>query len=93
MLGVRFQKRKLLVGAASNWRGEGGVLAPKGHGSAMAHGPLERQRSAVFLVFQGLVDEVIQPARFKVGLNARVDGLRAVLVQPGVQFFQFLRRE
>jgi len=56
-------------------------------------GLLERLRVSGFVVGQGPVDAVIDASRLRIGLELRVDGLRAVPVQPCVEFFQFGRRE
>jgi hypothetical protein len=34
------------------------------------------------VVGEGAIDAVVDPARIKIGLKLRVDGLRTVLVQP-----------
>jgi len=47
-------------------------------------GSLEQLRVSGFVVGQGPIDAVIGASRLKIGFELRVDGLRAVLVQPGV---------
>ena len=54
---------------------------------------LKRLNSTVFFVVQGAVNRLVETACGEVGLNAGVDGLRAMLVKPCVQFFQFRRRK
>jgi hypothetical protein len=59
----------------------------------MLHWVLERLHSAVRLVVQGALDGRVEAARSKIGLNASVDRLRIVLVEPRVQILQFARRK
>jgi hypothetical protein len=59
----------------------------------MLHPALKRLDSTAFFVVQSAMDGFVETARRKIGLNASVDGLRTILVKPGVQFFQLLRRE
>ena len=54
---------------------------------------LTRLNATVFLIVQGAVDRLVETARGEVGLNAGVNGLRAMLVKPRVQFFEFTRRK
>ena len=54
---------------------------------------LKRLNATVFLIVQSAVDCLVEAACGEVGLNAGVNGLRAMLVKPRVQFFQFTRRK
>jgi hypothetical protein len=59
----------------------------------MLHWVLERLRAAVLFVVQGALDGGVEAPGGKIGLDASVDRRRAVLLQPRVQFLDFVRRE
>lgn len=54
---------------------------------------LKRLNPNVLFIIQSELNSVLQPTRIKVGLNARADGRRVVLVEPRVQLLQLSRRE
>jgi hypothetical protein len=93
MLRVCLQQRKLFVGTGADFLRKQVILLPKIRSSAMPHRALERLNSTVLFVVQSAVDGLVQAACGKVGLNASIEGLRAVLVKPQVQFLQLSRRE
>src|SRR5262245_29608540 len=93
MLRVGLEQRKLPVGAALDVRCKGSVFAPKGRGRPVLHAGLEWLNAPALFVVQCAGNGVVQTTRGKVGLKARVDGLRVVLIQPRIKFGQLLRRQ
>src|ERR1700686_2331721 len=71
---------------------ERGTVAKKRWWRDVASG-LERLRAIALLVIQGALDGRVEASGRKIGLDARVDRRRAVLLKPGVQFLYFARRE
>ncbi len=59
----------------------------------MLYPALKRLDSTALFVIQSAMDGFVETARRQIGLKANVDGLRAILIKPRIQFFQFLRRE
>jgi hypothetical protein len=45
----------------------------------------------MIFVVQCAMNGLVETTRRKIASNASVDGLRAILLKPSVQFFQFLR--
>ncbi len=84
MLRVSLEQGKLLVGAGADVRGERVIVLPKfGSGAVFYQAAfLKRLNATVFLVVQSAANRFIETASGKVGLNAGVDGLRAILVEP-----------
>jgi hypothetical protein len=83
----------LLVGAGADVLRKSPVFLPKIRSSAMLHPTLERLNPTLFFIVQSAINGFVEAPRLKVGLNAGINGLRAVLVKPQVQFIQLLRRE
>ncbi len=81
---VPFQQGKLLVGAGADVRGERMIVLPEFGGGAVFHQAacLKWLNATVFLVVQSAGNRFIETACGKVGLNAGIDGLRAILVEP-----------
>ena len=84
MLRVPFQKGKLLVGADADVRGERVIVVPEFGSGAVFHQAawLKRLNATVFLGVQSAENGFIEAPCGKVGLNAGVDGLWAILVEP-----------
>jgi hypothetical protein len=95
MLRIFFQQRKLLIGAAASVELQRAVMLPELGSCAMLHEAalLKRLNATVFLILQSAADCLVETACGEVGLNAGIDRLRAMLVKPRVQFFQFTRRQ
>src|ERR1039458_4942939 len=72
---------------------EGMVLLPKIGGGAMLHWLLERMYAAVLFAGQCAPAGRVEAPGREIELDTGVDGRRAVLLEPRVQFLYFARRE
>src|ERR1700690_2255640 len=69
------------------------ILLPETGSGAMQHCVLEGLRPAVLLVVQSALNGRVKASGQKIGLKARVDWRRIVLIKPRIQLLDFTRRE
>jgi hypothetical protein len=82
MLLVGFEQSKFLIRPVADLLWESAVFLPEVRSGVMLHPALKRLDATVFFVVQGAMNGVVKMACCKIGLDASVDGLRAVLVKP-----------
>ena len=82
MLGIGFEQGKLLVGAGTDVRAERAVVLSKLGSGAVFRALLKRLNVTVSLVVQSAENRLIETPCGKIRLNAGIDGLGEILVEP-----------